>query len=658
MKLKTYLAIFISILFLTAATCPIPAYSAQNQNPNLSTKWKLYKLSIADQAKTGLQTDLLAALIIETKNGWYTYSHNPGKMGQPTTLKITLLPSKIIVLPTYLAGKLKDDPFNPGSKIEVYSSPTPILIPIPSNMNYFTLQAKLSLLMCSEKACMPFKTDLSFLGMGIIPDKLPSANSQKWWKHFVEAIQKAGQGKISLKNISGKINKTEQILKTKIKPVPATTSVYNTTNESGLAPAPAKEKKNSVFSFESLKPQSFTPGLEVSNLMTAVLFGILAGFLLNFMPCVLPVISLKLSALLAGSQHVDEKERRRNFREHNLFFAVGIILYFGVLSGILGFTGLAWGQIFQKPPVVIILTGIVFALSLSLFGLFNLPIVDLKINSANSNPRRQALFTGVLATLLATPCSGPFLGGVLGWAMVQPPYVIGSVFISVGVGMALPYIAMAIFPGLVKRFPKPGAWTIWIERTAGFFLAATCIYLISILPEDMLVPTLIFLWFTGVAAWMWGLSYGCNSRSSMIILRTSALAICIAAGFWAQTPPVHTAQWISFKQNDFASRIGKENMLVEFTADWCPSCKVLEQTVLTSGNLNHWQKKYNLSYIKVDLTAPDKTADAFLLAMGSRSIPLAAIFKKGSNSTSPTVIRDLYTTGQLEEAFRETLAGE
>ena len=658
MSLKTYLAIFISILFLAAAACPNQAYSAQNQNPNLSTKWKLYKLSPDDQAKTGLQTDILAALILETKNGWYTYSHNPGKMGQPTTLKVTLLPRKTILLPIYLAGTLKDDHFNPGKKIGVYPSPTPIFIPIPSDLKSFTLQAKLSLLMCSKTACMPLKTDLSFLGMGVLPEKLSSASSQKWWPKFLEATAKADKNKISLKNISAKINKTEQILKTEIKPVPAVTENSSTATKSELAPVQPKAETTAAFSFKTLNPQSFTPGLEVSNLTTAVLFGILAGLLLNFMPCVLPVISLKLSALLAGSQNVEEKERKRRFREHNLFFAIGIILYFGVLSGILGLTGLAWGQIFQKPPIVIILTGIVFALSLSLFGIFNLPIVDLKISTVSSGPRRQALFTGVLATLLATPCSGPFLGGVLGWAMIQPPYVIGSVFISVGAGMAIPYIAMAIFPGLVKKFPKPGAWTIWVERAAGFFLAATCIYLISILPENMLIPTLIFLWFTGVAAWMWGLSSGCNTKSSMIILRTAALTICIAAGFWAKTPPMQTAHWISFKQDDFASRIGKEAMLVEFTADWCPSCKVLEQTVLTSNNLNRWQEKYNLSYIKVDLTAPDKTADAFLRAMDSRSIPLAAIFKKGTNSTAPTVIRDLYTTGQMNAALKETLSGD
>ncbi|WP_320176181.1 cytochrome c biogenesis protein CcdA [Maridesulfovibrio sp.] len=634
-----------SFISTFALICPQTALSAQNQNPNLNTKWNLYSLSKEDQKQVGLKTNILVGLMLEPMNGWYTYSNNPGKLGQPTTLKVTLTPDNTILPAIYLPGKLKDDPFNKGKKVSTYSDPTPILVPVPPSLKSFTLKAKLSLLMCSKTACQPFRTDLSFFGMAVSPDKLPQASLQPWWPEFVKMRKGAKTIKISLKNIAAKV----EVIKTEKDAI---------SQPQKTAPPVQDVEKNgteSTFSFDSLKPRSFTPGLEVTDLTTAILFGLLAGFLLNFMPCVLPVISLKLSTLLAGAGHESAEEQKRGFREHNIFFALGILLYFGVLSCILGMTGMAWGQIFQKPPVVIGLTGIVFALSLSLFGLFNLPIVDLKLGSENSGPRRQALFTGVLATLLATPCSGPFLGGVLGWAMVQQHYVISSVFLSVGAGMALPYILMAIFPALATKFPKPGAWTIWIERAAGFFLAGTCIYLFSILPEDMYIPTMIFLWFTAVGAWMWGLSAGADKKSIMYLLRIGALTICIGAGFWAATPQERTAHWIGFEQQDFTARLGHEAMLVEFTADWCPSCKVLEQTVLTPANLNRWQEQYNLTFIKVDLTAPDKVADKFLRALGSRSIPLAAIFKPGEDSSSPTVIRDLYTTGQMNEALSQTL---
>lgn len=644
MRFKLICLILLSFISSLALIHPQTAQSAQKQNPNLDTKWELYTLSAEAQKQTGLKTDVLAALVLETKNGWYTYSHNPGEMGQPTTLKVTLTPDNTILPAMYLPGKLKDDPFNKGQKVATYSDPTPILVPVPPSIKSFTLKAKLSLLMCSKTACQPFKTDLSFFGLAVSPDKLPQASAQSWWPEFVEMRKNAKPIKISLKNIATVESKS-------------TAKAAKTQPQKTAPPVQAEktEEAETAFSFDSLKPRSFTPGLEVTDLTTAILFGLLAGFLLNFMPCVLPVISLKLSTLLAGAGHGNTEEQKRGFREHNIFFALGILLYFGVLSGILGATGMAWGQIFQKPPVVIGLTGVVFALSLSLFGLFNLPIVDLKLGSENSGPRRQALFTGILATLLATPCSGPFLGGVLGWAMIQPHYVISSVFLSVGAGMALPYILMAIFPAMATRFPKPGAWTIWIERAAGFFLAGTCIYLFSILPEDMYIPTLIFMWFTAVGAWMWGLSAGTDKKSTMYLMRAGALALCIAAGVWAATPQERTPHWIGFEQKDFTARLGREAMLVEFTADWCPSCKVLEQTVLTPGNLNRWQKKYGLTFIKVDLTAPDKVADEFLRALGSRSIPLAAIFKPGEDASSPTVIRDLYTSGQMDEALSQTL---
>ncbi|CCO24898.1 protein-disulfide reductase DsbD family protein [Maridesulfovibrio hydrothermalis] len=653
MRLKLLFLFFFSFLLSIGAIYPQTALTAQNKNPNLSTTWKLYRLNLEDQATVSLQTDVLAALILETKNGWYTYSHKPGKMGQPTTLKASFMPGNIVLTPLYLPGKLKDDPFNKGSKIGTYSDPTPIFIPVPSTSKSFTLKTQLSLLMCSPTACQPFKADLNFLGMVVSPDKLPEANAQAWWPQFVKSRSGADKGKISLKNITAQIKAgAKQTVKAELEKESPALSTETVAPVTGKMPAPQPAQG---FSLTDLKPQSFTPGLEVTDLTTAILFGLLAGFLLNFMPCVLPVISLKLSTLLAGAQHSSADEQKRSFREHNIFFALGILLYFGLLSGILGFTGMAWGQIFQKPPIVIGLTGIVFALSLSLFGLFNLPVVDLKIDSHTTGPRRQALFTGILATLLATPCSGPFLGGVLGWAMVQQHYVISSVFLSVGAGMALPYLIMAVFPALATKFPKPGAWTVWIERAAGFFLAGTCIYLLSILPENMFIPTLIFMWFTSVAAWMWGLAAGSDSKGGMYLLRIAALCLCLAAGFWASTPPVRTAHWINFQQEDFTARLGKEPMLVEFTADWCPSCKVLEQTTLTPTNLNRWQEKYGLVYIKVDLTSPDKSADAFLRALGSSSIPLAAIFNTGEDSKSPTVIRDLYTTGQMDDALEQTL---
>ncbi|WP_027179850.1 protein-disulfide reductase DsbD family protein [Maridesulfovibrio bastinii] len=632
MRFKPNIFILSSLILIILCVCPNQAESSVNQKHNFEASWQLFKINSEDRQHFNIKAKIIAAMFIKPDNGWYTYTNNPGKLGQPTRVKARLNPGDTKISPVFLPGEKKDDPFNPGEKINVYKKRTPILFVLPDTKNTFSIKADLNLLMCSPTACLPVKTSLTFIGVDVKINELESAENQPWWSSVSNALKSSAKAYPSTKI---------GIKSSKDKPQTSPKSENSGTLKT--------EKRQNEFT--DFSPRFFSPDLEVNDLGIAILFGIIAGFLLNFMPCVLPVISLKLSVLISGVANTDFSSSKKIFRTHNLFFSLGILIYFGCLSLILGATGMAWGQIFQKPSVVIALTGIVFALSLSLFGIFNLPVVDLKFGANNTGARRQAFFTGFLATLLATPCSGPFLGGVLGWAMIQPPLVISSVFFSVGLGMALPYIFMAAFPALVKKFPRPGAWTGWVEKAAGFFLAGTCIYLISILPGNMVLPCLIFLWLAGVGAWIWGLSSKTDSHPGRNVLRVIALCIFIGGAYWAATPPVNSANWIPFEKKDFTERLGNEKMLVEFTADWCPSCKVLEKTVLTPSNLNKWKEEYGITFIKVDLTSPDKEADDFLRAMGSRSIPLAAVFNTGDQKKSPLVLRDLYTTGQLAEAL-------
>lgn len=168
----------------------------------------------------------------------------------------------------------------------------------------------------------------------------------------------------------------------------------------------------------------FTPrfpqeSLEPTALGTALFLGLLAGLILNVMPCVLPVLTMKVSALLSSSGYETEGQRLAHFREHNVLFAAGILTWFLVLAFCVGALGLAWGGLFQNTHLVYGLLILVFLLSLSLFDVFTLPVLDFKVG-ASRNPKTQAYLTGLVATLLATPCSGPLLGGVLGWAALQP----------------------------------------------------------------------------------------------------------------------------------------------------------------------------------------------------------------------------------------------
>jgi thiol:disulfide interchange protein DsbD len=372
------------------------------------------------------------------------------------------------------------------------------------------------------------------------------------------------------------------------------------------------------------------------------------------------VVSLKIFGVVSGIPREDVRRQRAVFREKNLFFALGILIYFLFLSLVLGMAGLAWGQIFQMPAVVMLVAAVVFGLGLSLMGVFDLPVIDLKSpRTTQSNPRLQALFTGILATLLATPCSGPFLGGVLAWTLLQPPLVISAVFLAIGLGMASPYLLFSLRPEAGRFFPRPGAWIVRLEQLMSFFLFGTCVYLFSILPEPYHVPALVLFLASGLAAWLWG---KCTSLSDEPVRRLSvrgaAVVVFALACLWATRPPVQAVHWQPFVPDSFRAGLGSAPMLVDFTAEWCPNCKLLERTVLTAKTLAEISSRYGLTPVQVDLTGDNPEGLALLRALGSQSIPVVAIFPAGEGSRAPVVLRDLFTAGQLDEALRQALPGD
>lgn len=640
-----------------------------------STSWKIFRLSAQEAAQAKVDADILAVFLLTPDPGWYAYSGQPGAAGKPTRLAVRQNPGGNSLAVYYPPGDPRKDLFEADKTIQAYAGTTPLFVPLrlPPEGG-FGLSARLRMLLCSDTRCLPVDAESLFLGTGLDLKQLPHPTGEAWWPLFVSlaaagplvpadapGARTPGPGQPAAPAGQAAPVAAAPPATPPAPPAAATAQA----GDSGLSKAgqalrealaeAGPEKDFQAPASWSFSPRYFRPHLEVSTLIPAILFGLLAGFLLNFMPCVLPVVCLKLSAIMVAPREGECQgcpPTETLFREHNLFFAMGVLVYFLILSLVLGYTGLAWGQIFQKSGLVLGLVVLVFALSLSLFGLYTLPMVDLKkISGQGGNPRFQAFFTGLLATLLATPCSGPFLGGVLSWALLQPSYVVSSVFMSIGLGMALPYIVMTYFPGLFRFFPKPGAWTMYMEKAVAFFLLGTCIYLMNILPRDMLVPTLIALWLTGLWAWIWGLSARFDSRINMAAARTVALAVLAAGIILAVQPRRTQAQWEPFEPVRFSSLLGRERILVDFTADWCPTCKVLEQTVLTAENLAAWKKRYGLVFLRADLTEDDPAAMELLRILGSRSIPVAAIFEKGEAAASPLVIRDLFTVGQLEEAL-------
>jgi len=607
--MKTILKFFIFFIIIPFFSVP----SAYGQSYPLDTKWEVYTLD-----DTGTDFQALAILWLKPKEGWHTYAHTPTSLGQPTTVTATLSPAAAanarLQLPVfYPPGQKQKDIFDPEIEVQVYEGPTPIFIPlqaIPGQDQ--TISAHIRLLLCSDKSCYPVDTNLELKFTAHILNNLKPAQNQTWWDQWLKSISQSSGIQHSTFNIQH----------------------YN------------------------FSPRSFTPGLEVTNLSRAALLAMLAGLILNFMPCVLPVISLKLRGMLPReTEGKSLRQKKRAFRIHNFFFALGMLIYFSALALIISLTGMAWGQIFQDTRVVLVLSLVVFALSLSLFEVYDLPIIDLKHKStAIKHPHTEALFTGILATLLATPCSGPFLGGVLAWTLTQPQDIIALVLFCIGLGMASPYLVMTLFPGLVRIFPKPGPWTLYLEKILGFLLMATCIYLISLLPDSLVFPALIMFWVIGFGAWMWGKWTNLNqSRLKRWSIRLLAIGLIFSAGFFLFIEPKSPDPWENFESQNFSGLLGQENFILDFTADWCSNCKFLEKTVLTPGFLNDLKVKHGLRLIRVDLTRANPSGQNLLKALGSHSIPTLAIFTK-ENPQSPLIIRDLFTRSQLEKAIKQALA--
>lgn len=559
----------------------------------------------------------IAVLHMLPSQGWYAYGPTPGPTGLPTHIQATLNGDPITT--RYPAPERKPDPLDPSLEVELYSGPTPFFFPLEGHGDV-ALALRFEALFCSDKSCQPLRETLTINATASELATAPLASEQAWWPT---------------------LGASQSLL-----PDPSTETTTPRLDADVPASAPPE------FSFT---PRYFAPGLEVRTLSKAAAFAALAGLILNFMPCVLPVITLKLRSFIPTVGSIS-KEQRRTFRAHNLFFALGMLIYFFLLAVLIAMTGMAWGQIFQQPSAIIVLTAVVFALALSLFGIYDLPLVDLKGKSTGPHhPRLESFVTGVLATILATPCSGPFLGGVLAWALIQPPEIIALVLSCIGLGMAAPYLIMALFPGLYRFLPQAGPWTVHLERILGFLLVGTCVYLLGLLPESSYLDVLILLLAIAFAAWIWGQWTNLSQSSSRRwTIRACALVLVAGVAFMVFRPVTAEHVWRPFDMSRFEAARGRRHVLLEFTADWCPNCKFLEKTVLTPEKSITIADKYNAELFRVDLTRHDPTLMRLLESLGSKSIPVLAIFPRHTPE-SPLVLRDLFTENQLCQALATEL---
>ena len=648
---------FFCLLFFALALLPVlagerPALAADDAPYRFHTEWA--KLSAVDGRQLTPPMDrntCMAVLWLLPSQGYHTYAHDPGDEGIALTVTV-LVEGKPVPEGTVQVHYPKGTEVSlPGGGVSRQLSGSVPVFLVFREMPPHSVTLDISLLACSDQHCLPVHTRIL---LPTAPSELQNAATQPWFETFLSTSACCDKAEVppEIPELPEPTDEVSPPRHANLLP-DAPTSVFQKKAELNREPVvPLPSAAVSAPAGWNLTPQHLEGSFQIDGWPRAVGLGLLAGLLLNFMPCVLPVLTMKFSMLLDDEE--DFEKRRRSIREHTLFFAAGIVVWFLLLAVISGLTGILWGQLFQSSEAIFLMLLIVFCMGLSMFDVFHLPVLDLQSHHSSS-PRMQAFSTGMFTTLLATPCSGPLLGGVLAWGITKPLPVLMTIFAATGVGMAAPYVALACYPRLIRFLPRPGAWFSVLERVLGFLLMATAIYLFSLLPPALHVKTLITLLVAATTAWIWG-RWGSlrGSITRRMFLGAFAFGAIFLSGFWAFLPAQkEIVPWVEFSEESFRADLGKKAMIVEFTADWCPTCKVLERTTLAAPNLLPILDQYSVTAVKVDMTFKNDVHQSLLRALNSASIPLLAVFPEGEGASKPVILRDIYTTTDLHLALRQ-----
>jgi len=320
----------------------------------------------------------------------------------------------------------------------------------------------------------------------------------------------------------------------------------------------------------------------------------------------------------------------------------------------MAFLGLMWGQQFQDPKFLMALGVIVIFFILSLFDMFHVGFLSNKLGGVAVAREGHGgdFFKGVLATLLATPCSGPFLGGTLFWASQQTPWVVFCVYFSVGIGMSVPFIAVVTIPPLKKMLPRPGPWMETFKQGSAFLMMGTLVYLIYLLDDETRVLALSIFVFSSFCGWLFH-----ATRKAPLRL---AVGLLFLSGLWVSWGLENSQPSSRSPKNSFSyerlqqARDEGQTVVVDFTADWCPNCKVNEKLVLESDEVRKAFKKADILFLVADITRKNPVAEKELKHLGGFSIPFLAIYPRGKRSQART-IRDVYTKKKFLTFLEESL---
>lgn len=393
---------------------------------------------------------------------------------------------------------------------------------------------------------------------------------------------------------------------------------------------------------------SVPPRVETASTSFALimLFAFLGGLILNLMPCVLPVLVLKAKSLMGLSQKTEK------VRSSLLLTVLGILVSFlaiGVLTASLKSVGYAvgWGFQFQNPGFITFMIIVIFLFALNLFSVFEVRLPS-SVNSGMAE-KGGAFFEGVFATLLATPCSAPFLGAALTYALTQDTFSLFVLFFVMGMGLAAPYILLALQPKLLRFLPRPGAWMNTLKNILGYVLVITCIWLLSILFQltDYPFPYILLAGLT--LSFM--LIKEFKSRLRWVIASVGLLALVVGSGDFKSssiqardTNEVTISQFTSLQESN-------EAFFLYITADWCLTCKYNEATIIKTQWFEELLEEADARIYKVDWTSQDPEVADFLESYGRVGIPFAILVDGSQVKVFPELMTKSNTKETIADFF-------
>ncbi len=393
------------------------------------------------------------------------------------------------------------------------------------------------------------------------------------------------------------------------------------------------------------------------NMLLMFVFALIGGALLNLMPCVLPILSLKVMTI---TQHAHSKKLKTSA----IFFTAGTLLSFWALAGLLLVFRAAghqvgWGFQLQSPTVVTALIFIFYGFALNLFGVFEIGTSFVKLGSKAGDLMSPigSFFHGVLACIVATPCSAPFMGASVGFALTQGPLHGFVIFTGLALGLSGPYLLVCLNPKIAKFLPKPGAWMNTFKIILGFGMAASVVWLMHVLAAQIAVSAflnvIIGLLVISISGWLYGtFSTVQSSLYVRIFAAFISLSLVVGAYIYATTPIEITESegWQPYSAKLVEDLRKKSPVLIDFTAKWCITCQVNKSLVLNTKKAHKLFESKNVQLVKADWTNYDSAITKALEQYGRSSVPLYVLLRPDGTHK---VLPELLSFSILKEALAD-----